>query len=43
MQSQSIPQQTIPQHLLDRMEAEWRQMRSTPAPVQPTPATKPQG
>ncbi|WP_311785593.1 hypothetical protein [Ferirhizobium litorale] len=41
MQPQSIPQQTIPQHVLDRMEDEWRQMRS--ASTQQPRTEKPKG
>lgn len=43
MQTQSIPQQTIPQHLLDRMEDEWRQMRTVSAPSPQPQAAKPKG
>ncbi len=30
------PNQSIPQHVLDRLESEWRQMRDS-APQQPRP------
>ncbi|TCR93180.1 MULTISPECIES: hypothetical protein [Rhizobium/Agrobacterium group] len=37
MQKQTAPQPTIPQHVVERMEDEWRQMR----PVRETPPAKP--
>ncbi len=42
MQKKAAPQTTIPQHVVERMEDEWRQMRpatETPAkPAAPQPA-----
>jgi hypothetical protein len=42
MQKKTIPQATIPQHVLERMESEWRQMRpvheTAPKPAAPQPA-----
>lgn len=41
MQTTTAPQSTIPQHVLDRLESEWRQMGErhdqAPKPVLPTP------
>jgi|TARA_R110002020_G_C16281075_1_gene771823 hypothetical protein len=35
------PTQPIPQHVLDRLESEWRQMReSVPQPAKPLPAAE---
>ncbi len=40
MHKQTTPQPTIPQHLVERMEDEWRQMRPVRETQEPKPATQ---
>jgi hypothetical protein len=39
MQKQPAPQTTIPQHVVDRLESEWREMRPVREAAPAKPAT----